>query len=191
MNDVKKEYADALFSLAVESGCEKQFSEVMGNISGVFTEFPEYVEFLMSPSVSADERCELIEKAFGDTLPEYILSFLQLLCKNRRIDQFESFREEYDRLLRESEKSSIAQVTSAVPLTDAQKKKLSDKLETVTGRSVTLVCNVDRSIIGGITVKFDDTLLDGSLKRRLHDVKSVMASDVPEQSGSRIEGSNS
>lgn len=97
--------------------------------------------------------------------------------QNRRIDQFESFREEYDRLLRESEKSSIAQVTSAVPLTDAQKKKLSDKLETVTGRSVTLVCNVDRSIIGGITVKFDDTLLDGSLKRRLHDVKSVMASD--------------
>lgn len=180
MNNVKKEYADALFSLAVESGCEKQFSEAMSYVSGVFAEFPEYTDFLMSPSVSADERCKLIESAFGDTLPEYILSFLQLLCKNRRIDQFDSFREEYNSLLRESEKSSVAQVTSAVPLTDAQKKKLSDKLEAVTGRTVTLVCNVDKSIIGGITVKFDDTLLDGSLKRRLHDVKSVMASDVSE-----------
>ena len=88
MAQIEKEYAAALFALAAENGCERKFSESLAQVSEVFSENPEYAEFLSSPSVSGRERVNALEQAVGEFVPEYVLSFLSLLCERRRIGSF-------------------------------------------------------------------------------------------------------
>lgn len=85
-------------------------------------------------------------------------------------------RKEYDKLLRESEKRSTAFVTSAAELTEIQKSDLKNKLEKLSGNSVDMEFSVDTKLIGGIVVKMDDKLFDGSLKKRLQEIKEAIDS---------------
>jgi len=171
MTQIEKEYAAALFMLAAENGCEKEISGSLAQVSEIFSANPEYTEILSSPAVPGKERIYALEQALGSAVPEYVLSFLSLLCERRRIGSFEGCREEYDKLLRESEKRSTAYVTSAAELTD-----LKNKFEKLSGNSVDMEFSVDTKLIGGIVVKMDDKLFDGSLKKRLQEIKEAIDS---------------
>ena len=67
-----------------------------------------------------------------------------------------------------------ANVVSAVPLKKAEKEQLKIKLEKLTNKTVLLNCYVNRSILGGMIVHVDGKVFDGSLRRRLHDIKEVI-----------------
>ncbi len=176
MTQIEKEYAAALFMLAAENGCEKEISGSLAQVSEIFSANPEYTEILSSPAVPGKERIYALEQALGSAVPEYVLSFLSLLCERRRIGSFEGCRKEYDKLLRESEKRSTAFVTSAAELTEIQKSDLKNKLEKLSGNSVDMEFSVDTKLIGGIVVKMDDKLFDGSLKKRLQEIKEAIDS---------------
>ena len=77
-------------------------------------------------------------------------------------------------MFRDSKSIVAATITSVVPLTDDEKQRLVEKLEKTSGKKVAAKWEIDESILGGIVVEMDDKILDGSLKRRLHEVKEVM-----------------
>ena len=70
--------------------------------------------------------------------------------------------------------ASTAEVVSAVPLTEEEIHRLTATLSARMGRTVTLTCTVDESLLGGMVVRVDGKVLDGSLRSRLHAVKDVM-----------------
>ena len=175
MTEISNDYAVALFSLALENGQKKEYGTALEHISAMLCENPEYLDFLASPHIPATERCEAVEKAFGDSLPEQVMSFLQLLCEKGKISIFEDCVASYKKLLDESEKIALAKITSATELTDAEKDELVQKLEKKTGRKVTLDCCVDSAIMGGIIVEIDGKIIDGSVRARLADVKDVIS----------------
>ena len=70
--------------------------------------------------------------------------------------------------------ASAAEIVSAVPLTEEEQEKLAAVLSARFGRTVTLTCTVDESLMGGLVVRVDGKVLDGSLRSRLHAVKEVM-----------------
>ena len=61
----------------------------------------------------------------------------------------------------------VAQVTSAVELTDDQKRRLAEALKQSTGKDVDVVVVVDPSVIGGVVTRIGDTVIDGSVRHRL------------------------
>ena len=82
--------------------------------------------------------------------------------------------EEDNALYDASEHISDVRVTSAVALTDAEKQKLESKLTAVLGGEINALYVVDESLLGGLMVEADGKIMDGSLRRRLHEVKDVM-----------------
>ena len=100
MTDISKEYAAALFALARESGQERAFSAALALIDRQLTAQPEYAALLSSPNVPLKERLGLLEEAFGAQVPEYVLSFTQLLCEKGHIRQFSACVQEYEALVR-------------------------------------------------------------------------------------------
>ena len=174
MTDLRKDYAEALFALAAEQGLEKPYLDALESVDALFTENPEYIELLAAPAVPHGERAGLIEQAFGESLPEQVLSFVQLLTAHGRIRSFPACVEEFRRLYQAAVAMSTAYVTSAVALTEEQKVRLADKLADKFGRRIELVCDVDQSLLGGITVRLDGVVLDGSLRHRLQAVKDVI-----------------
>jgi len=174
MTELSKDYAEALFALAAEIGQEKAYLDALDTAGGLLTEHPAYTELLASPAIPQEERAGLIQQALGEVLPEQVLSFLQLLCAHGRIRSLPACIEEYRRLYQAAVALSTAHVTSAVPLTEEQKQRLTAKLSALSGRTVVLDCAVDDTLLGGITVELDGKVLDGSLRHRLHEVKEVM-----------------
>jgi F-type H+-transporting ATPase subunit delta len=62
---------------------------------------------------------------------------------------------------------ALAQVRSAVPLTDDQKARLAESLKALTGKDVDLLIEIDPSVLGGLVTQIGDTVIDGSVRQRL------------------------
>ena len=175
MTEKSKEYGTALFSLAMENQAEQEYAEALEVILAAFEETPEYIEFLASPGIPKTERIDAIEQAFGANLPEYVVSFVKLLCEKGHIRSFKACVHEYNKLLDVSKNVSVAKIVSAVELTDSEKERLKQKLEKMSGHFVELECTVDASLMGGLVIEMDGKVIDGSLQRRLQEVKEVMS----------------
>ena len=174
MSDRNREYAEALYALAMETNQEKAYLEALRTMADAMGAQPEYIEVLSAPSIPLDERCALLAQAFEGAVPEQVLSFVQLLCAHGCIRSFFDCVDEYHRLYQAAMSLSTAYVTSAVALTEDQQARLAEKLSAKFGRCVQLVCTVDQHLLGGITVQMDGVVLDGSLRHRLQEVKDVI-----------------
>ena len=174
MAEITKDYAAALFLLAKESGKETAVAESMKQVAALMAEHPEYGELLSSPAVSKAERLQLAAQAFEGRIEDDLLSFVYLLCEKGHMREFCACAEEFEGLYRDSLRRTTAIVRSAVALTEDEKAKLAQQLSARTGKEVSLSCTVDPSLLGGVSVELDGTVYDGSLRRRLYDMKKVM-----------------
>ena len=174
MAQVIKEYATALFDLAQETDSVQEISDALDTVGAIFEENPEYVDFLSSPNIPKSERIAAIEQAFKGNAPDYVVSFLSLFCERGRIRSLEECISEYKQLCDAANKISVADVSSAVELTEAQQSALKKKLEKICGNAVVLNCQVDSTLLGGMVVYVDGKVIDGSIKHKLHELKEVM-----------------
>lgn len=175
MTEISKEYAEALFALGMENDETAEYAELLEEVSDILRENPAYMDLLRSPNIARSERILAVEAAFGSSMPEYMLSFLKLLVEKGRIGDFEECVAEYMKLYDASKMRVIAKVTTAIEMTSNEKIKLTEKLEKMSGKGVIVENVVDKSVIGGMIVEMDGKIIDGSLKRRLRDVKDVIS----------------
>ena len=174
MTQISKEYSEALFSLACENGDEKKIMSELDTVKSVIEDDVDILSLLCAPSVPLSERLSVIDSVFGKIASEYVLSFLKLLCERKRLSQLSSCIDGYRELLNAREAVVTAKVTSALPLTAEERSALKDKLEKKSGHTVILDCSVDEAILGGVIVEMLGTITDGSLRRRLKEIKEVM-----------------
>jgi len=174
MTDLSKEYAEALYALAAETGAEEACLTALEAALAAIEAEPAYGDLLASPAMSRAQRDALLAEAFGDLLPDTALAFVQLLCAKGHSRYLKDSVAEYRRLYEDAISLSTAKVVSAVALTAQQQDRLQQRLEALSGRRVRLCCTVDEALLGGITVELDGKVLDGSLRHRLHDMKEVM-----------------
>lgn len=171
MTEIAKEYAAALFELAEETGGEKEVLQALETIQAAFEENPEYAILLDSPNIPLRERKECIQNAFGKAMPATVLSFTEILCEKGHIDRFCDCAEEYKLLYLEKSGVAAAKIISAVPLTEQEKQTLIQRLQTGQKQTVTAEYEIDESILGGVIVQMDGRIIDGSLRRRLKEIK--------------------
>lgn len=174
MTEIAREYGTALFMLACEESCKQEIAAALEEVQSALAESPDYVGMLSSPAIPLEERLAAIRAAFGET-HAHVLSYLQLMCEKGRITFFSESVEVYRALLDASERRSNARVTSAVPLTDAEKEKLKAKLERKYKGSVNVEYAIDESLLGGLVIEVDGKIMDASVRRRLRDVKEVIS----------------
>ena len=174
MTETSKEYASALFDLAVDSHTEDETRQALHQVRDALCGMPDALATLASPAISKKERLAVIEEVWGGSLPEHVMGFLQVLCGHGRIRELSGCVEAFDDLLDTARKLSTATIVSAVELTDEEKAKLQQQLEKRLGRTIRLDCSVDASLLGGMIVTVDGKVMDGSLKHKLHEIKEVM-----------------
>ncbi len=174
MNDTANEYARGLYMIAAEERREREYLEELRTVAEMFDKNPEYPVILSAPSIPTSERAALIEKAFGNAVSVNVVSFLKLLCRKGYIYLFKDCFEEFRKLYLDFSGTVRAVVTSAVELTDSEKIKVQEKMHALTGHSAMLRYTVDPSILGGIIIRTDDRIIDGSVRRRLKEIKEVI-----------------
>ena len=176
MKETYREYAEALFMLALEEDKCDEICSALTQIDSAINENPQYLDLLDSPAVPLSERLSLIDEAFGKS-EEYVVSFLKLLCENGYIQSFSLCKEEFESLLDFNRGKIEARVYCAVELTDVQKTALCKKLSRVSGKDVFATYILDESLIGGIRVEIDGNVYDGSISSALNSVKDVISNE--------------
>ncbi len=171
MPKVSKEYAEAIFEIALTKGKNEEYYREISEVSKVFLENPLYLEMISTPALSKTEREELLKEAFEKVLSEDVFSFLMVLLSNGRIGVFEEVKEEYLLLLSEMKRVSKIEIYSASPLEKKEAERLILSLKEKFNREFEPSFFVDKSLIGGIKVIFEGKTYDNSLKAHLSELK--------------------
>ena len=176
MIQTEREYAEALFTLAVEENAVEEFLDSLVTLKQLFDENPDYIEFLNSPAIPLGERTASIDEAFDGKMPQYVVSFIKVLCENGKMRTILLCINEFETLARAFSNHAIANVYSAVELSGEQKDAVCKKLEAITNKRIDPIYIIDESLIGGMKIEVDGKTFDGSIKHRLGDIKDVMNS---------------
>ena len=172
-----QEYGRALFELAVESGAVKKTYEDVMLVRDVFAKNPEYAKLLDTPAVSREERIELINEALAG-VQEYVANLVKMMADRHISYLFGKVADTYSALYDEMLGIERVEAISAVALSEKQRETLTKKLGHLTGKKVVLTVTVDRSILGGMKLRYGSCQLDGSVKTRLDTLAKSLSATV-------------
>jgi F-type H+-transporting ATPase subunit delta len=130
--------------------------------------------FLESPRVAASEKNRVLALALESQVPLGFLRFLQALVKNRRQMLIPEIAIQYHALVDEAENRVHASVTVAREGDDAERNQIAARLSKIMGKEVVPHFFVNPQILGGVIVRIGDTVMDGSVRRRLATLKGKM-----------------
>lgn len=160
-------YARAAFESARDNNQLDEWSESL-NLLAAVTADPDMKRVITHPSLTADQKIEVVGDVCQGNLSESVSNFIRLMADNRRLELFPAIAELFTTYRREHERSIDVSLTAAYDVTDEQKEKLSKALSRKLDRTVTLNIHVDRSIIGGAVIEAGDTVIDASVRGKLN-----------------------
>ena len=171
---IARNYAETLLELAQRSGDLGAWGDMLDQIAEAMDSDKRLRVFLESPRVSAQRKNEVMQKAYGGQLPRTFLRFLQALVNHRRQMLIPEIARAYHDLVDQVEGRVHASVTVAQPADDADRDLVVKQLSRVLGKDVVPHFHVNPSILGGVIVRVGDTVLDGSVRRRLATLRARM-----------------
>ena len=168
---VVRRYARALFDTANRQGQIDQVEEDLKTVDQAMRAAPRLLRALRAPTIPSARKTELVQHAFGARVSPLTQRFLTLLVERRREDVLTDIYPEFQRLANEARSLLPVQVTAALPLTDAERDALTRSLGARTGKTVVLNVNIDPSVLGGVVVRMGDTIIDGSVRSKLNQLR--------------------
>ncbi|MEG4515889.1 MULTISPECIES: ATP synthase F1 subunit delta [unclassified Microcoleus] len=166
--EVLQPYASALMSLAQSNNLSEKFGEDIRSLLSLLEGSEELRQFLGNPLVKPDAKKAVIQQIAGEEMSPLMHSFLKLLVDKGRIVFLEGIGKQYLARLRELNQTVLAEVTSAVPLSDAQQQTVREKVQAMTSASqVEIETKIDADLIGGVVIKVGSQVIDASLRGQL------------------------
>lgn len=172
---IARPYAEALFRVAsqADAGNVGAWSELVSEMGQVAAN-PDMKALADDPNVPGQKLAEVFLSVLKSPVNDEAKRFVNLLVENNRLTVMPEIAEQFHALKNAREGSSDAEITSAFPLDDSQLKDLVAALERKFGRKLYPTVNVDASLIGGVSVKVGDEVLDTSVRARLAAMQTTL-----------------
>ena len=156
---IYSKYSQAMFDIASEQKKLDEFGTELKKVRDTFQENPDFWKFLNHPL---------------DDVSPLVRQFMYVMIDRRREAALLLAIDGFIDLARRAQHIEVAKVHVVKPLTAAEETQLRANLETMTGKKIELLYYIDPSIIGGMVIQIGDRLIDGSLKRQLHDMQHAL-----------------
>ena len=171
------EYGRALFLITEEDRLSDKILPDVKTAERVLEIHPDYIKLLDSPALPKEERVGLVDKAFSG-LDERLCNLLKILTEKRSVHLFGKAAKAYYSLYDESRGILRVEAVTARPLSEEQKKAMSEKLSSSLSKTIVLNNVVDGSILGGVKLRYGGIQLDGSVKTRLDRFEDALKNTV-------------
>ena len=172
-----RRYAEAGFELAARDDALDAWRDGLSNAAALVAD-SRVSAVLDDPGRPFEERSKSLDRLLGSHVPHHVANLVRLLMRRGRLDILPLVAVEYQRLLNRRRGIVEATVTSAAPLDDAETTALKARVQAMTGADVDLRTVVDPDLIGGLTVRVGDTLLDASVRGRLERLRDQLVAGV-------------
>lgn len=168
-------YSQALFDLAKEEGALKKLEADIAALGAALAASPDLRSMIASPVIAREDQANAISAiAKKASLSPIMANTLSLMAAKRRLFVLPQLVAAVAELISADKGEVTAEVTSAVALSPAQAKSLSDALKAQVGKDVKLKTAVDETLIGGLVVKLGSTMIDTSVKAKLSALQNAM-----------------
>ncbi|MFY9812778.1 MAG: ATP synthase F1 subunit delta [Dehalococcoidales bacterium] len=168
VNTYARRYSQAIFRMALQ---EKDLNRWQTDLRKVATLLKDsaLAALIANPKITGEEKSKTLAQRLGEINP-LVIKLVLLLAAKGKVAAIDDIAEEYQALVdnfRGIEGTEIAEITTAIPLDDADKLKIAQRITEIVGKPVQLRPKVDPAIIGGIIIRVGDKLIDGSLRSKL------------------------
>ncbi len=167
-------YAEALFQMARAEESLDRVEEELTRLKTVLESNAEIKEFLSHLQISSEGKKSAVSQIFGDKVSPLTLHWLHLVIDQGRQRRLLGMIETFFMLAQESREKVTAEVITAMPLSEDLLQRLEKELSRASKKRVFLKPMVDESILGGVIVKMENKIIDGSVKHRLEEIKQEM-----------------
>ena len=174
MTDRVEGYAAAIFEVARAEGSLEDVEDELFRFARVFEGNDELRDTLTNQELPPEKRQAIVEDLLdqrSSSLTKSLVSFVVGAGRARELPDIVDRMVERAAAEREHE---VAEVRSAIPLDDRQKERLAEALSQNLGKQVEVKVVVDPSILGGIIARVGDTVIDGSVRRRLDQLRETL-----------------
>lgn len=167
-------YADALFTVAQAEGALAEVEDELYRFARVLEGNDELREVLTDQSMPAERRKGVVADLLGDEASSVTANLVTFIVGAGRARELPAI---VDRLVERAatdRNKVVAQVRSAIPLDDSQRARLAESLGAATGKSVEVKVLIDPEVLGGIIAQVGDTVIDGSVRTRLDQLRETL-----------------
>lgn len=170
-----RRYAKALMELAKRDGQVADIADQLQQHLDLLRSNPNLPLLLNNPGIDAKVKSDLLGAILDRTQPSPLLrNFILLLLEKERLGQFGVVCEHYAELANEELRRVVAQVTTATELEADQREAVTQRIAGMTHKNVILETHVDPGVLGGLVVRVNNVVLDGSLKGQLSQLRKAM-----------------
>jgi F-type H+-transporting ATPase subunit delta len=174
-------YAKALFDIGLEGGTVGEIYDDLHAVQEALDSLDaELQAFFNMPQLRRDDKRRILNLAFEDKVGRPVLGLLNILVQKRREPLFDNVVEEFDRYRDRHEDVVQATVVTARKLDADLADALRAALEQQTQKTVVLHERVDPEVIGGIRVNLGDSVIDGTIRRGLQDMRRTLVAPQPQ-----------
>jgi F-type H+-transporting ATPase subunit delta len=165
---IARSYAEALFELGEKHGRHEAFAAGLQTVDALLDSDRRIALFLQTPKIEASVKKQALRDALGGRIDPLLMNFVQLVIDKRRQRLLQAIAREYRVLLDEKLGRLNVDVTLARQPDPAELREIADQLSRVLDAQVVPHVRVNSDILGGIVVRYQDRVIDGSLRRRLN-----------------------
>lgn len=166
-------YASALLSVAGTEGNLAEVEDELFRFARTLESSDELRTTLTDAALPVSRRQQIVEDLLGGKADPVTVALASMVVGAGRSRDLVSIIDELVKLSAAEANKELAEVRSAVPLTDDQRTRLAEALGQATGKSVELKVVIDESVLGGLVAQVGDTVIDGSVRSRLEQLKTA------------------
>lgn len=167
-------YAEALFAVARAEGPLAEVEDELFRVAQVIRGNDELRDRLADPHIPVATRQQIIVDLLDGKAQPATTNLVSLVVGNGRIRDLPSIVDELVAMVAREANKEVAEVRSAIPLTEDQQTRLAEALGRATGKQIDVKVILDPSVKGGLVAQIGDTVIDGSVRRRLDQLKTAL-----------------
>jgi len=165
-------YVAAMFEIASANDAVSAVEDDMFRLARAIESNEQLRAALNDTSLPSDRRQNIVEQLLGGKAHNVTVQLVSMLVGTGHISLLPQVADALVKRASSSKQLEVAEVRSAVALTDAQKARLAEALGKASGKPVNLKVVVDPSVIGGLVATIGDEVIDDTVRTRLDQVKS-------------------
>jgi F-type H+-transporting ATPase subunit delta len=171
-NEVIEGYAAALFEVARAEGTLDEVEDELFRFARSFESNDELRTALSDEMIPASRRQGIVEDLLGGRANPTTVQLISMVVGSGRTRDLTAIVDRLVERAAQAKNLAVAEVRAAVPLSEDQQDRLKAAVANATGKDVTIKVVVDPSVIGGLVVTVGDTVIDGTVRTRLDQLKS-------------------
>lgn len=175
MSDLVHSYAGALHAVAAAEGNLATVEEELLRVAQAIEANDALRNTLADPSLPADRRQQVVEDLLAGKANRTTVGLASMIVAAGRAAELPAIVRALVERSAASRNKAVAEVRSAVPLTADQISRLAAAIASATGKDVEIKVVIDPSVLGGLVTQIGDTVIDGSVRHRLNQVREAIA----------------